>query len=347
MTIIQILFATTLLLLSSICSYIYSGLIKQNHYRLKYQAQSGLKSAKIVYSIQALGSKVLLALLFVKILFNTTLIILISSKFNDIVAVLVASILIITFNEVVAVTLMAKQYNLVISKLAPILRQITTFLAPLVRPLSKLFRTDDLTASTSVFNKQEILDILENTKVQQGNNLSSEELKILKSALSFGDKKIRDVMTPKRMAMIVSKEMEVGPILMDELHHSGYSRFPVTSQSKNSIFVGTLYLHDLVGETSAKKVKDLMKSQVFYAHEEESLDHALKAFLKTHHHLFVVVNSFEEFVGVLSIEDVLEEIIGHEIIDEFDQHDNLRAVASSLAEKEKTSREKDVEENKK
>jgi CBS domain containing-hemolysin-like protein len=108
-------------------------------------------------------------------------------------------------------------------------------------------------------------------------------------------------------------------------------------------FVGTLYLRDLVGETGSKHVKELMSPQVFYIHEEESLAHALRAFLNTHHHLFVVVNNFEEFVGVLSIEDVLEEIIGKEIVDEFDQYDNLRAVALSLAEKDQTSREKDAD----
>lgn len=82
-----------------------------------------------------------------------------------------------------------------------------------------------------------------------------------------------------------------------------------------------------------------MRKAVYYVHEEESLGHALNVFLKTNHHLLVVVNTFEEFVGVVSFEDVIEEIIGKQIVDEFDQHEDLRAVAKSLADKEKKIRE--------
>jgi CBS domain containing-hemolysin-like protein len=61
---------------------------------------------------------------------------------------------------------------------------------------------------------------------------------------------------------------------------------------------------------------------------------ALQAILKTRQHLFVVVNRFEEYVGVISIEDILEQIVGSPILDEFDQYDDLRAVAARQAEKD-------------
>jgi CBS domain containing-hemolysin-like protein len=78
-----------------------------------------------------------------------------------------------------------------------------------------------------------------------------------------------------------------------------------------------------------------MRQEVFYINEQLSLDHALNAFLKTKHHLFIVVNEFEDVVGVLSIEDVLEQIIGQPILDEFDQYDDLRAVAAKHASKKR------------
>ena len=69
-------------------------------------------------------------------------------------------------------------------------------------------------------------------------------------------------------------------------------------------------------------------ARVFYIHELQTLDHALAAFIKTHHHLFVVINEYRETVGILSLEDVTEALIGRKIVDEFDAHDDLRKVAN-------------------
>jgi CBS domain containing-hemolysin-like protein len=70
-----------------------------------------------------------------------------------------------------------------------------------------------------------------------------------------------------------------------------------------------------------------MKPRVLYIREDQTLQHALAAFLRTHHHLFIVVNEFRETVGLVTLEDVIEALLGRKIIDEFDAHDDLRAVA--------------------
>jgi CBS domain containing-hemolysin-like protein len=130
---------------------------------------------------------------------------------------------------------------------------------------------------------------------------------------------------------------------MDELHATGFSRFPVakagTAGSAQPQIVGTLFLKDLVGYTGSGRVAGMMQSKVYYVNETQSLRDALAAFLKTHHHLFVVVNNFEEIVGVLSVEDVLEQILGSEIVDEFDKYDDLRAVAGLEAKAEQAEHE--------
>nr|MBP7806933.1 CBS domain-containing protein [Candidatus Saccharibacteria bacterium] len=71
---------------------------------------------------------------------------------------------------------------------------------------------------------------------------------------------------------------------------------------------------------------------VLYLHESQNLYEALTAMLKTKHHLFIVVNSFEVLVGIITLEDVIEQIIGKPIIDEFDEYDDLRAVAARQAQ---------------
>jgi magnesium and cobalt transporter len=145
-------------------------------------------------------------------------------------------------------------------------------------------------------------------------------------------------MTPRRAIKFVAATESIGPLLMDELHKSGHSRFPVTknvSKAASPDLVGTLYLKDVIGHEGGGKVKDLARKDVYYINEDSNLRQALSAFLKTHHHLLIVVNNFEEIAGVLSIEDVMEQIIGQPITDEFDNYEDLRAVAKEEARNEK------------
>jgi CBS domain containing-hemolysin-like protein len=95
--------------------------------------------------------------------------------------------------------------------------------------------------------------------------------------------------------------------------------------------VGTLHIQDLLtidAKRRSTSVEKAMEPRVFYIKEDQTLQHALAAFLRTHHHLFIVVNEFRETVGLLSLEDVIEALLGRKIIDEFDAHEDLRVVAS-------------------
>ena len=225
-------------------------------------------------------------------------------------------------------SLSAKYVAWVLSVLQPVLGRIGAWFPPASR----------VHFHTGLYEKKDLLEFLHKQNRQLDNRISETDLKIAVGAMSFGDKIVGSVMTPRRKVKLASSGDNVGPMLMDELHKSGFSRFPVvkdTAKTASADVVGTLYLNDLIGYEGSGKVKDLAKKDVFFINEAANLRQALSAFLKTHHHLLIVVNNFEEMVGVLSIEDVLEQIIGSQIIDEFDNYDSLRAVASHEADKEK------------
>lgn len=190
---------------------------------------------------------------------------------------------------------------------------------------------------TKLYEKKDLLELLGKQNKQVDNRIPESDLKIAYNSMIFGDKTVGSIMTPQRQVKLVKYDETVGPLLMDELHKSGFSRFPVVKDSTKTAtpeVVGTLYLNDLIGFEGNAKVKDVAKRDVFFVNEDSNLRQALNAFLKTHHHLLVVVNSFEEMVGVITLEDVLEQILGKQIIDEFDSFANLRAVAAMNAKKE-------------
>jgi CBS domain containing-hemolysin-like protein len=185
---------------------------------------------------------------------------------------------------------------------------------------------------TNLFQKEDLIELLEQQERQVDNRIAKQEIDMAVHALSFGDKLVRDIFIPFSQVKSVKLTDSLGPVLMDELHESGHSRFPVY-EGKGTNIVGILYLHDLLQKQHGGSVKDIYQKHVVYAHEEQNLYQTLQAFLKTKRHLFVVVNRFEEVIGVVTIEDVLEQVIGQPIVDEFDQYEDLRAVALRMAEK--------------
>lgn len=207
------------------------------------------------------------------------------------------------------------------------------YVHPLLESIGLAIRRRSAPAgSTHLYQKEDLLELLERQKDQADNRMSREEITIASHALTFGSKLVRDIFTPFSQVKMVNIKDKIGPILMGELHSSGHSRFPVYDGKKQDI-VAILYLHDLVNKTGGGTVADIAKKQVVFVHEEQSLYQTLQAFLKTKRHLFVVVNRFEEIVGIVTIEDVLEQIIGQPIVDEFDQYEDLRAVAARMADK--------------
>ncbi|HSX30358.1 MAG TPA: CBS domain-containing protein [Candidatus Saccharimonadales bacterium] len=186
---------------------------------------------------------------------------------------------------------------------------------------------------TGLYEKADLAALLEQQKDQPDSRIGIGEIDLLLHNLSFGDKLVADTLVPKRVLKLVAASDHIGPVLMDELARSGHSRFPVYDGKRDNI-VGILYLHDLVGARQTGTVANVMSHKLTYVHENFTLYQTLQAFLKTKQHLFLVVDSFEELVGVITIEDVLEQMIGKPIVDEFDRYDDLRAVAAADARKE-------------
>ncbi len=183
---------------------------------------------------------------------------------------------------------------------------------------------------SGLYEKEDLLELLKSQKAQPDNRFGELELAIIKGAMTFGDKTIGQVMSPRTKLKLVTPNEPVGPLLMDELHASGQAAYPVVKEASRSAsleVVGTLYLSDLVHYEGSGKVRELMRPQVYFINESQDLREALAAFIKTRAHLLVAVNNFEEVTGTLTIEQVLEQILGHKLATEFDRYDDLPSVA--------------------
>ncbi len=222
---------------------------------------------------------------------------------------------------------------------SPALAGLLNFIHPLTRRFDRFWPAAEQTSPSPLYEKEDLLELLERQKLQADSRLSEAELKLARGALVFGDKKVRDCLTLKKELKMVAADDAIGPHLMDELHASGFTRFPVVkdqAKASRDEIVGILYLEDLMDKAEGGKVADIMVPKVHFINEASDLRQALSAFLKTRSHLLVVVNNFEEVVGVLTFEDLLEQILGEKVVDEFAEHDSLVAVASADTEKERS-----------
>ena len=205
-------------------------------------------------------------------------------------------------------------------------------------PLSGLtrfgHRFHPVVVHTGLYQKEDLLTLINRQKQQPDSRVAVGELELAERALRFDKYKVRDVLIPRKQVKIVGRGDAVGPILLDELHATGHSRFPVYGKAPDDI-IGTLHLMSLDEAKQGGHVRDFMEKGVIYVHESDTLADALRAVYTTKHQLFVVINSFEEYVGILTLEDILHTLIGHPIDDEFDGHRSIAAVAARHPAKKK------------
>lgn len=173
---------------------------------------------------------------------------------------------------------------------------------------------------------------LEHLVRQSQGVLSADEKKLILNGLHFNEKKVGEIMTPRGVIATISNEELIGPITLDELHRTGHSRFPVIDGDIDHV-VGILHIRELLtlGSKESHTARQAMEERVYYINQDQTLHHALAAFIKTRHHLFIVVNGYRETAGIVTLEDCIEALLGREIVDEFDRHDDLRAVAERNA----------------
>ena len=216
---------------------------------------------------------------------------------------------------------------------------IAPYYAKLLQIIHPLFKNRDNQVNkrhikhTNLFEKADIADLLVRQSKQLDNRVAGVELDMMRHMLTFNDKIVAEIMTPKKSAVSINAEDRLGPVVLNELHKSGMSYFPVYEGKKGSSVVGVLNLHNISEANVSVLVKDVMSTKLAYVHEEQPLSQALQAIINTNQHLFIVVNSFEDYVGVISVKDIISELSGPFVIDELDEFENKSWVARRYAHK--------------
>ena len=165
------------------------------------------------------------------------------------------------------------------------------------------------------WSREEIQDIIQQSDAE----IDAEEKSMLTGVLEVSETQVRDVMIPRSQMVVIDIEDELDETIR-VIIESGHSRFPVTGEDRDEV-LGVLLAKDLLryfGTDAAKdiSVRKLLRPAAVIP-ESKRLNALLKEFRDSHNHMAIVVDEYGSVAGLLTIEDVLEEIVG-EIDDEHD-----------------------------
>ena len=153
--------------------------------------------------------------------------------------------------------------------------------------------------------------------------LSEDEGDMIESILSFRDTLAREIMVPRPDAVIISADTPI-EMLLQLVIQEGHSRFPVHDGSIDNI-IGVLHVKDLLSFWSQEhlNLKDILRTPYFIP-ETKKISHLLRELRDKKSHMAIVIDEYGGTAGLVTIEDIIEEIIG-EIHDEYDNDDILMA----------------------
>ena len=201
------------------------------------------------------------------------------------------------------------------------------FLFFLTIPMSKItrFMESRLAQKNNEFSIDKLSQALDLTSREE---TTMEQHKILKGIVSFGNTDTKQVMCPRVDIFALSEDMDMETIVPLILEN-GFSRVPVYADNMDSV-IGILYTKDLLPylEQSSFKWQKLLKP-AFYVPENKKLDDLLKEFQQKKIHLALVVDEYGGTSGVITLEDVIEEIVG-DISDEFDDDELIYSRLDNL-----------------
>lgn len=173
-------------------------------------------------------------------------------------------------------------------------------------------------------NKQDFLSFLR--EVKERNFIDGDSIAMIEGVLAVSEMQVRDIMVPRSKMAVIERDQPLENIL-DAVIASGHSRFPIVGEDKDDV-IGVLLAKDLLRYTKEPlqqqiNLKEITRPVIFVP-ESKRLNVLLKEFRLNRNHMAIVVDEYGGISGLLTIEDVLEEIVG-EIDDEFDIDDDKEA----------------------
>jgi len=339
-------YLTVAIIISFLCSLLEAVFLSVNEPYVEYLIQQGRREGTILKELKAKTDRSLAAILSLNTIAHTIgaagvgaeVLKLYGSAYVAIASAIL-TLLILVFSEIIPKSIGAanwKRYTLFTGKTIKVLITIMMPLVWLLERISHFFRAEE---GDSTLTRGEVLAAAE--MGERHGTLEDDEARIIRNLLKLDNIKVREVMTPRTVMFTFNKVQTVGEV-MKEHALIRFSRIPITDTGPDSIpgFVlrTDLMKHYTNGEFDIAMGE--MLNPVQSVSPEDSVGKVLDDLITRKEHIYLVVNEFGSIEGLITLEDAIETLLGVEIVDEDDSHEDMQQLARELWE-EKQKKETD------
>lgn len=325
---IYVIILVALLILSAFFSATETAFTSLNRTRLKLLADDGKKSAKKALKHADNYDRLLYTILIGNNIVNLTLATISTLLFRSLItnseslsatlSTIISTIAVLIFGEITPKTLAKEFPEKVAMFVAPIMDFFTIILYPLNLVftgwkllLKKVFKFK----SEDVITEQELLTYVE--EANEDGTLDNNETELISSAIEFNDAEVGDILVPRVNVIAVEENTPMKDIRLVFSEH-GFSRLPVYRRSIDTI-IGMIHEKDFYAAytSGATNIKGIVTSMAL-ATEHMKISALLRSMQKQKVHMATVVDEYGGTLGIVTLEDILEELVG-EIWDEHDE----------------------------
>ncbi len=310
-----------LVVVSAICSGLNVALMSLKTADLRRKALLGDAHAIEVLPFRKNAHLSLAAILLSNVAVISATSLVLGGFLNGLVAGAVSTLLIVIFGEIIPQALFARRALTFTAWFAPLLHLMVVLTYPISKPMQLILDAILGKEVAALQSRSELGLLIGEHAASEDSEMDENELEIMRGALSLSNKRVRDIMTPLSEVYWLTLDDAIDAQKIDEVKARGYSRIPILNKERTRAD-GVLLMKDLVDinfDERSYPVSELRLHHTKLVGSMTALDTLFRRFISAHSHLMPVEQD-DKIVGVVTIEDLFEEIIGHEIIDEADFH---------------------------
>jgi metal transporter CNNM len=309
----------TLVALSAVCSGLNIALMSLKVSDLRRKAKLGDMHAKIILPLRKHTHLTLASILISNVAVISATSLVLGHYFNGWLAGIVSTLLIVIFGEVIPQALFVSHALKFSAWFAPLLKVMIVVTYPISKPLQILLDAMLGAERTPLQSRRELGLLIGEHADSEDSELDEDEVDIMRGALSLSEKHVTDIMTPLSKVYWLTPETSIDAAKIDEIKLEGRSRIPVFNKNRTEAF-GTLLMKDLVDidfDERAFLVNEFTLHPTQPIGGKLALDTLFRKFIHSKTHLLPVERD-KKIIGIVTIEDLIEEILQHEIEDEAD-----------------------------